>query len=231
MIDLGLPFKAIFVAGAAGVTALAFLARHERNIMRARRELILEPVRPLFREANYTTDGAGIPRIEGYYRGQLIRVDLTPDTMTVRRLPQLWVSLTAIRALPTAQSAVAILMRPSGSDFYSLTERMEDIIDPPAAFPYDCLVRGQGPHAREVLAQITPTAVSLFADAKVKEIAVTERGARIVYQLAEGRRGQHLLLRQCDFDEARLEPALLDTLLSGLDQIATALANRPEAQA
>lgn len=223
MIELGLPINAVFVAGAAGVTALAFLARHERNVLRARRELMLEPVRALFTGASYSTDGAGIPRIEGTYSRHRIRVDLIPDTMTIRRLPQLWVSVTALKALTAPDAGVAILVRPSGNDFYSLTERMDLHIDTPQSFPLDCLVRGQGPASRTTLQRVAPAVAGILADAKVKEIALTDRGARIVYQLAEGRRGQHLILRQSDFDEARLEPHLLDRLIEDLDQVGQAL--------
>lgn len=223
MIDLGLPINAVFAAGAAGVTALAFLARHERNVVRARRELMLEPVRASFSNPVYATDGAGIPRIEGTYRGRHIRVDLIPDTMTIRRLPQLWLSVTAIKTHLAPEAGVAILVRPSGTDFYSLTEHMSLHLDPPHDFPLDCLVRGQGAASRSTLNAITPAVTRILADPRVKELAVTNRGARVVYQLAEGRRGQHLILRQCDFDEARLERDLLDRLIGDLEQIAHAL--------
>lgn len=219
-----MPFETLFAAGAAGVTALAFLARHERNLARARRELVLEPVREKFENASYSTDGAGIPRIEGWKGGQRIRVDLIPDTMTIRRLPQLWVSVTALQdALTAPEAGIAILVRPSGNDFYSLTERMHEHFDPPARFPWECLIRGQGPASRMTLQRIERAAANILSDAKVKEIAVTQRGARIVYQLAEGQRGQHLLLRQSDFQDARLEPELLERLIADLQNIASAL--------
>lgn len=220
---LGLPFEAMFVAGAAGVSALALLARHERNVVRARRELMLDPVRGSFVGANFGTDGSGIPKIEGLYRGRHLRVDLIPDTMTIRRLPQLWVSVTALKPLAAHDAGVAVLVRPSGADFYSLTEHMGERLEPPHGFPWECLVRGQSPASRSTLGRVAAAVARTLADAKVKEVAITDRGARIVYQLAEGRRGQHLLLRQCDFDQARLEPALLDRLTSDLDGIAAAL--------
>lgn len=218
-----MPMEVIFAAGAAGVTALALLARHERMLTKARRQVIIDPVEPLFSQARVETDGAGIPRIEGLYAGRRLKVELIPDTMTIRRLPQLWVSVTALKALPLAGKGVAMLVRPSGADFYSLTSAFDEPFDPPAGFPWECLVRGQTRSAFETLQRIRAAAAGILSDVKVKEIAVTDRGVRIVYQLAEGKRGQHLLLRQCDFEGARLEPQLLDAICAGLDVLAQSL--------
>lgn len=218
-----MPIEVLYAAGAAGVTALAFLARHERLLIKARRQLVLDHVREAFTDAQLTTDGAGIPCIEGRYRGQLLRIEFIPDNMTIRRLPQLWVSVTALRPLELANAGLAVLVRPSGADFYSLTNHMHTHFDPPHGFPWECLVRGQSDRAAATLARIAPAAAGILADAKVKELAFTERGTRIVYQLAEGLRGKHLLLRQCDFEDARLEPELLDRLVGDLDALAGAL--------
>lgn len=220
MLQTLLPIEAVYAAGAAGVTALAFLARAERKLVKARRALMIEPVRDAFDSATIDTDGAGIPRIDGVYRRRRVRIDLIPDNMTIRRLPQLWVSVTALKPLAGEDEGVCVLMRPSGADFFSLTSNMHTHFDPPPQFPWECFVRGQNDAAGRTLARIAHVAGNILSDPKVKEIAITSRGARIVYQLAEGRRGQHLLLRQCDFDEARLEPDLLDRLIGDLDALA-----------
>jgi hypothetical protein len=213
----------LFAATAAGVTVLALLARHERHLVKSRRRLMLDGIEPLFSSASLTADGAGIPRIEGVYQRRRLTIDLIPDTMTIRRLPQLWVSVTALAPLPLQNKGIAVLVRPSGADFYSLTEHMEERFDPSASFPWECLVRGQTDAARATLDRVSPAVTAILADPKVKEIGVTSRGLRIVYQLAEGKRGQHLLLRQCDFEGARLKPELLERLCRDLDTLAASL--------
>lgn len=220
MLPTLLPIEAVFAAGAAGVTALAFLARAEHKLIKARRGLVIDPVRDLFDSASITTDGAGIPRIDGVYLRRRVRIEFIPDNMTIRRLPQLWVSVTALKPLAAEDEGISVLVRPSGADFFSLTSNMHTHFDPPPQFPWECLVRGQSDASGATLSRISHVAGNILSDAKVKEIAVTSRGARIVYQLAEGRRGQHLLLRQCDFEEARLQPDLLDCLVGDLDALA-----------
>ncbi|MCB1485417.1 MAG: hypothetical protein KDJ17_11050 [Hyphomicrobiaceae bacterium] len=213
----------LFAAGAAGVTALALLARHERLLVKARRQNVLEPVRDLFDDATFETDGAGIPRIEGRYRGRRLKLDLIPDTMTVKRLPQLWLSITALKPTKIADAGLVVLIRPSGNDYYSLAQHMSTHLDPPREFPWECLVRGQSERSRATLQAIKTVAGAILSDPKVKEIAITQRGLRIVYQLAEGKRGQHLLLRQSDFEGTTLEPQLLAHLSGELDTLAAVL--------
>ena len=112
--------------------ALATLAGRERRALRAARSSILDAVEGQFRSAQLTTDDAGFPRLAGVISGRHLRLDLIPDTMTIRRLPQLWLAVTDVQPLPLVNRGVAILVRPSGADYYSLTERMTHRLDPPA---------------------------------------------------------------------------------------------------
>ncbi len=220
----------VFASAAAGTAAVAWLAHRDRQTIRGSRRAILDPIVPLFDTPRLTTDGSGIPKLKGRYQGLDLNIDLIPDTMTIKRLPQLWLSVTAVHPLPIANTGIAILIRPSGADFYSLTERMNERIDPPPSLPWECLVRGETSASASTLAAITPDAARIFADPRVKEIAATQRGVRIVTQLAEGKRGQHLLLRQCDFEGATLMPERLDTIVHNLQALLSSLVprtNRP----
>lgn len=214
----------VFAASAAGTAAVAWLAHRERQTIRGSRRLILEPVLALFDDPHVSTDGAGIPKLEGRYRDLDLKLELIPDTMTIKRLPQLWLSVTAIKPLPIANAGIAILIRPSGADFYSLTEKMTERLDPPSSLPWECLVRGETEKSASTLALIAPEAARILADPKVKEIAATKRGVRIIAQLAEGKRGQHLLLRQCDFEGASLSPELFEAIVANLESVLSTLA-------
>ena len=101
---------------------------------------------------------------------------------------------------------------------------MSERFDPPPSLPWEILVRGETASSAATLAAITPDAARILADPKVKEIAATKRGVRIVTQIAEGKRGQHLLLRQCDFEGAELFPERLDALVADLQRMLASLA-------
>ena len=137
--------------------------------------------------------------------------------MTIRRLPQLWMSTTLLdrnAGLP----GLAILVRPAGTEFYSLTSRFAHRLETPAGFPDEVLIRGDaapGPCSLILRA----TLASILADPRVKEIAITPRGLRIIRQAGEGKRGDHLLLRQSVFENAAVPRRDLATVLDQLQAI------------
>jgi hypothetical protein len=134
-------------------------------------------------------------------------------------VPQLGLDVTLPRELPSLRGNVAILARPSGADYYSLTERLNDWMEPPVGFPEACLVKGQGAGTQQILKRIGPYASELLADPKIKELAITPHGVRIVRQLSQGNRGSHLILRQSVFEGATLEPADLKALMFAITKI------------
>ena len=209
---------------ALGVAWIAHLSRREHAARRARHAAIFGPVVDLFESPQITFEESGLPRIEGRYQGQNLRLDLIPDTMTIRRLPQLWLAITSLDALPIAKAGLAVLVRPSGADYYSLTERMSEHFAVPPQFPHECWVRGETPASAATLAKLTDPAAHILTEPKVKEIAATSRGVRLVYQIAEGKRGDYLLLRQCDFAGAQVQPDVLDQLVDGLAALRQSLA-------
>jgi hypothetical protein len=222
-LDTSVTLSVPVAVAAIGVTATALLALSERRKLRASRASILDPVKDHFTNAKLTFDGAGFPKLEGTLDGHQMRLELIPDTMTIRRLPQLWLSMTDVVDLPIAGRGVAILIRPSGADYYSLTEHMRIRLDVPPAFPWECIVKGETSESSHTLDLVAKSAAKLLADPRMKEVAVTSRGVRIIRQLAEGKRGDHLLLRQSAFTGAEVTPRDITEISAGLSELRAAL--------
>ena len=53
----------------------------------------------------------------------------------------------------------------------------------------------------------------------MKEIAVTREGMRIIRQADQGRRGEHLLLRQAVFDKAGVSAETLESVLAEIETL------------
>jgi hypothetical protein len=191
--------------------------RDHKNLRDARRRL-LDGCSSILADSNLTFGGDGFPRLRGRVGSRAVQVDLIPDTMTIRRLPQLWLSVTLLDRLPI-EADVAVLVRPSGCDFYSLTENLPHWIAPPAGFPWEVLIRGSGPRCEALVERLAEPVVALLADLRVKEVGVTAKGLRIVRQAGEGRRGEHLLLRQAVFDDAEILATDLETILDKLESL------------
>ncbi|WP_413991394.1 hypothetical protein ACMDCR_04610 [Labrys okinawensis] len=211
----GLAFVAI------GLAPLVWLQRRERAATWRKRRDILAACLSLLDAGEITLGRDGFPCLTGRIAGRQIRAELLPDSLTLRRLPQLWLSLTILTPLPAA-SSLGVLVRPSGGEFYARTPELPLRLDVPAGFPSEAMLRG-GPGASALLPRISKVFAALLEDPRVKEIMLTPRGLRVIHQVAEGQRGAHLLLRQCDFGDARVETTTFLRLYDGLEAIAAAV--------
>ncbi|WP_290994825.1 hypothetical protein [Hyphomicrobium sp.] len=209
---------------AAAVSILILFGRREARVAAATRHSMLDPSLKVLDTPKVEIDACGFPKMDGKFRGRSFRVALIPDTLTFRRLPQLWLAVTLKRKLPV-DGSVAILVRQSGADYFSLTDHFNERLAAPEIFPKVCFIKGDGPGARHILDRIAPYVASLLRDPHFKEIAVTPRGIRIMRQLAQGKRGDHLILRQIVFEGARLDPEGLEDVIAAVLEIEDLLLN------
>jgi hypothetical protein len=205
---------------AAGtVAALTYVGMRDARAARTARRAMLDDCAGSLDRSELSHGADSFPNLSGLYRGRDVRVDLICDTMTIRRLPQLWMRATLLAANP-GNPGFAILVRPSGmgSEFYSLTSRFEHRLAAPPGFPAELLIRGDV-GAGVLLAELADTLRPILADPHVKEVAVTSRGVRILRQAGEGKRGDHLLLRQSVFEGAGVPRLDLAAVLEQLEAI------------
>jgi hypothetical protein len=206
--------------GFAGVVG-AFAAR-EHRLVRGGRQSLLDQCAGVLDDAEIGHGRDGFPTLAGAFHGRRVIVELIPDTMVIRRLPQLWLSITLLDTLTDVPS-LAVLVRPAGYEFYSLTGMLTCALDGPATFPQEVLVRGSDTRAVPLLQHLATQLGGILADPHVKEIAVTSRGLRIIAQAGEGRRGEHLLLRQAVFDDAGVPALELAKRLNELEMLRSAI--------
>lgn len=206
----------------AACAAVAILGWRDHERQRVTRRSLLDACASHLEQSKISYGGDGFPRLDGVINGVQVRAELIPDSMTIRRLPQLWLSLTRLETRKNL-AEFAILVRPTGTEFYSLTSHYQRRLDAPAGFPGEILLRGSGRQAQLLLDLVAGAAARILVNEKVKEIAVTAKGLRLVWQASEGRRGEHLLLRQATFDDAHVTADDFDSLLSSLDDLGRAI--------
>ena len=164
---------------AAGLMLLVVMIQRERAAQFRARSRFLADCRSLFDQVVESEGADGFPQLEGLIAGKRVQVAFIPDTMTLRRLPQLWLSVTLLDPLPVT-GALGVLARPGGTEFYALTPTFAERLERPPVFPAAVLVRGTGPDSAATLAKAGNAIGSLLADPKVKEIVATEKDLRIV---------------------------------------------------
>jgi hypothetical protein len=207
--------------GLTGMVVVAVLAFRDRTAQRNGRRTLLDNCASLLDQSVIQHGGDDYPRLEGYHNGQRIRAELIPDSMAIRRLPQLWLSITKVETRKNLPE-FGVLVRPAGTEFYAVTPGFARRLEPPDGWPEEVMVRGGGTNSQALLIAIAPCVGRILADGKVKEVAATANGLRIVWQADEGRRGEYLLLRQLTFD-AKVQPDSLQVLLGKLDDLGQAI--------
>jgi hypothetical protein len=199
------------------VTVVVWVARRDHHTLQTARRCLLDDCTGLLEHGRLTHGSDSFPKLTGSYGGRDVRADLIPDTMTIRRLPQLWLSASLLER-NAGVPGLDILVRANGNEFYALSNRFARRFEAPPGLPAEVLIRGDV-NAGRLLAEIAPALEEILSDARVKEVAITERGVRIVRQVGEGKRGEHLLLRQAHFDDAYVRRADFVTILRQLQSL------------
>jgi hypothetical protein len=211
----------------AGIAWLGALAVREHRAAIAARAGLLDALLPHFTQVKVEVAPDGFPTLTGRLPDRReVFIELIPDTLVVRRLPQLWLCVTLRERVERPRASIGALARPTGAEFYSRVHDFPERIDAPAGVESECLMRGDGRLAASELGRIGAVLRGILADPHIKEIAATPRGVRIIRQAAEGERGAHLLLRQIRFGASASHDtvarciAKADLLRDALDQCA-----------
>ena len=207
-----------------GAVATVFALRGVRQARRqsADRQSILAPCLGSLANPRLFFAPDGYPRLVGRLGRRQCRLAIVPDTLALRRLPQLW--LTVALSSPSMLPSLVVTARPRGDDYVSKAFDYPRQIDVPSWLPRDTMVRG-GTNADDALEHLREPLAALFEDPLIKELALGPKGFRLVYRLAEGERANHLLLRQCCFF-AHVQPALLHCLIAHLAAVEGAMAEQ-----
>jgi hypothetical protein len=188
-------------------------ALYARDAARARKQRtgFFAECLPLFVRYRVTVTGQAFPVLEGRYGNTDVRLELVLDDMAWRKLPSLWLKATIFQPNP-ARSVVDFLMRPQGGEFYSPSGDMVHRLPIPAAWPQNAILCADRKEASSGLGLLAPH-MGLFEDPRAKELVTSPRGVRLVYQAAQAERAHYLVLRQARFENNKVDPALVRSLL------------------
>jgi hypothetical protein len=200
------------VLAALFLAVLILMHRRTRARIKAERASLFEPALSLFERYRIEQDDVNFPVLKGRYRGYEVKLEPIVDHIAMRKLPSLWLLATVRSDLPLA-GVLDLLARPLNTEFFSPASSLEHRLKTPAGFPREVEARTDRPDALPPEAVVAAQA-DLFEDRRMKELVITPKGVRLVYQLAEGERPYYMVLRQIEFGQAvQLEPALARRLL------------------
>lgn len=203
----------LMLALALGAGAFVFFAlRREQAARAVRRGRFLSAVAGLFEERREVVQPSGFPRLAGVHEGVSFDLQVVPDTLSLRKLPALWVMVSIPVPLPGAAS-VDVMLRPTGMESFSHFSSLPVQVPVPAGFPEDCAIRADAPGAVPYVGLIREVFEGVDTD-RLKEVLVTPKGVRLVFLAEEAARGRYLLYRDAEMGRVPLPPARLVPFLA-----------------
>lgn len=206
---------------AAAVAALIWVYRRDQRRLRAQRGRLFTACLSLFDQPQQSQDALGYPVLTGWYRGQRFHIDAVVDHIAVRKVPSLWLRVSLLAHLPQL-ATLDILMRSQNVEFYSPANDLPHRIEVPAGWPVDAVIHTDDPEHMLPAEVITPH-LDFFRQPQAKEMLVTPKGLRLVYQASQADKLHYQVLRQADFAAPVLALELLRQLLDRLVALRAAL--------
>jgi len=201
---------AVLAGATAGVVLV--LLRRAQAARAARRGAFLGAATVLFEQVRTELAATGFPRMAGRRGGAEFDIQVVPDTLSVRKLPALWVLVSLPGPLPVT-GTLDVLLRPTGMETFTNFSRLPVQVQPPPGFPPDCAIRTDAPgHA--AFADALRDVMKVVDTDRLKEILITPAGVRLVFLAEEADRGRYLLFRDAEMGRDPLPPARLIPFLA-----------------
>jgi hypothetical protein len=201
---------AVLAAATAGVVLV--LLRRAQAARAARRGAFLGAATVLFEQVRIELAATGFPRMAGRRGGAEFDIQVVPDTLSVRKLPALWVLVSLPGPLPVT-GTLDVLLRPTGMETFTNFSRLPVQVQPPPGFPPDCAIRTDAP-GHVAFANALREVMKAVDTDRLKEILITPAGVRLVFLAEEADRGRYLLFRDAEMGRDPLPPARLIPFLA-----------------
>lgn len=215
------------VALALGVGAAVIFALRREQAARARRRAeYLTAVGGLFHDRREVVQPSGFPRLAGVHEGVAFDMQVVPDTLSLRKLPALWVMVSVPEPLPTG-ATVDMMLRPTGMESFTHFTQLPVQVPVPAGFPEDCAIRADAPGAVPFEGALREVLGAVDTD-RLKEILVTPKGVRLVFLAEEADRGRYLIFRDAEMGRVPLSPARLAPFLAAAKGLREAVLREAE---
>lgn len=211
------------------VLHLAWLARRSRNRASAVLAADEASIRIVIADATNVSDGtAGVITWEGSWNDRRVQLRTIVDTLATRKLPARWLSV-SITEKVAVSGTFDMMMRPGSPTTFSNFDHLDHTLPKAPGFPAEAVLRTDRRGARFPQG-IIASHLDVFAEGRAKELLITPKGVRIVWLLAEAERARYGVFRQAEFGGARLDPVLIERLLSSASALRDAI-NKNERQA
>ena len=208
----------VLVWGLCGVLLVLALFQSARSndARRKARAGFLDLCLPIFTQPITAVAETGFARISGHYRGQMFDLQVVPDSLSLRKLPCLWLLVTVAEPLPV-DGSFDVMLRATGAETFSRFGELPRQTDTPAGFPEGCTIRTDAVGPMPAAMTVGRYLSGLDKD-RLKELVVAPKGLRLVWLLEEADRQKYLLYRDAEMGS---QPVRADVVLPLMDGLCT----------
>lgn len=215
----------VTIAVFAALALFGWLMRRDGLAVKADQLRQVQAVLPLLDGPSIVPQPRDYPHVTGRYRGREVRIEPHTDSISVRKLPALWLQVSLRDELPVP-ATLDVMMRPRNVEYWSPFDQLAHELERPAGWPADANLRTDKAEGASDVRRLIEPHLGFLRDPRGKEILITPRGVRVTLLAAEGERGAYLLQRQAQFSGAPLDPTLVRGLLDRCVAMADAAKER-----
>lgn len=201
----------ILITCIIGLIMAVMHIRHRQKV-KARRAGMFAECQSLLSDVNITQDDVNFPVLTGNYQGFSVKLEPIADHVGYRKLPSLWLLMTVKADIPY-QGIFDFLVRPQNIEFFSPNEHLEYQLKPPEHWPQYASLKTDNIEEMPPI-ELVDKHIALFEDDKTKELLITQKGVRIVYQANQANQSTYRTLRSLAFDDLSLNPERISHLLN-----------------
>lgn len=202
----------------ASLALLALIWQRDRARTSRQRARMFDLCIPLLIEPQLTERHGNFPLLTGRYCAEKFTLEAFPDTLGYRKIPSLWMQVTAETKLPVS-GTIDILARAQNIEFFSPSYALDVALPVPASWPQPMQFRANTQNHGLDIACIEIPVAKLFSDHRIKELLITERGLRVVYQLSQAEKSRYLVFRMAEFEEMTVNPDFLRELMDDMHNL------------
>lgn len=175
----------------------------------ARLSLFTE-VTDLLEHQEVQQDGLGFPVMTGTYQDYEVKLSLIEDSLAVRKVPPLWLTVT-IQGKQAIQGSLDLIVRPQNNEFYSPAWQWQGNLQVPSHWPQHSIVKYQDEPVDVSL--IDAEVPKMFADDHMKELLIGPWAVRLTYMAKQAQRGEYLIMRNAIFNAEPIPQAVVEKIL------------------
>lgn len=184
--------------------------QHDQQKTKFARLSLFAEVSDLLEHPEMQQEGLGFPVLTGTYQDYEVKLALIEDSLAVRKIPPLWLTVT-IQGKQAIQGSLDLIVRPQNNEFYSPAWQWQGNLQVPPHWPQHSIIKYQDEPVDVGLIDVEIP--KIFADEHMKELLIAPWAVRLTYMAKQAERGEYLIMRNAIFNGESIPKAVAEKII------------------